>query len=204
MEFQLKAKVRYEPPHDTRPPHPSRRREGLKKAAVSSCCLVRCAACCIAARAPPHALRDLRRDLRAQPFARLTATRLHLARPCPPPTLVAVVAGKRSGLHRGRTTHTAHCRDQPFNPRWSPCSVQAPASSPSTTTARPTIPAPPRIRTTTGARTPRSTVQLAVGETVILMPPPCLSKLKHQTKAQGGAIKMTELSPTARFRLGGL
>ena len=30
---------------------------------------------------------------------------------------------------------------------------------------------------------------LAVGETVILMTPPCLSRLKHPISVQGGAIK---------------
>ena len=39
---------------------------------------------------------------------------------------------------------------------------------------------------------------LAVGETVILITPPCLSRLKHLIKVQGGCHQMTELSPTAR------
>ena len=38
---------------------------------------------------------------------------------------------------------------------------------------------------------------LAVGETVILITPPCLSLLKHRIKVQGGCHQMTELSPTA-------
>ena len=39
---------------------------------------------------------------------------------------------------------------------------------------------------------------LAVGETVIWMTPPCLSRLKHLIQVKGGCYQMTELSPTGR------
>ena len=43
-----------------------------------------------------------------------------------------------------------------------------------------------------------SVVWASVGETVICTDTPCLSLLKHLIQVQGGAIKMTELSPDGK------
>ena len=64
------------------------------------------------------------------------------------------------------------------------------------TRTRPTCSSPP----CSSRPTPETGCQVAVGETVILMTPPCLSMLNHLAKVQGGAIRMT-VSPTAATRL---
>ena len=104
--------------------------------------------------------------------------------------------------------NTCHAAKQPA--RWPPCRQNSKfkrlsrthnnAWRPSpTTTAGCAVGATRQARVAQPSRVVWTGVPRVTGETsVISMAPPCLSLLKHLIKVQGGAIKMTELSPTAK------